>query len=82
MPVNFVSRPASTTRSSPAFWPRLQVEDLGRGDLMKVDCTASHHIALLTLEALLRVGLPAAAKGFSTLKGRLRGRRCDVVTYL
>jgi hypothetical protein len=44
--------------------------------------TASYQVALLTLEALLRVGLPAAAKGFSTLKGRLRGRRCDVVTYL
>jgi hypothetical protein len=42
---------------------------------MKVDCTASHHIALLTLEALLRVGLPPRRR-FLDLKGQLQGRRC------
>ena len=29
---------------------------------MKVDCAACHHVALLTPEALLRVGLSPAAK--------------------
>ena len=42
---------------------------------MNVDCTASHHIALLTLEALLRVGLPSRRR-FLNLKGQLQGRRC------
>jgi hypothetical protein len=30
----------------------VRVEDLGRGDLVKVDCAASHHVALLTPEFL------------------------------
>jgi hypothetical protein len=25
-----------------------RIEDLGRGDLVKVDCAACHHVALLT----------------------------------
>ena len=34
-----------------------RIEDLGRGDLVKVDCAACHHVALLTPEFLLRLGL-------------------------
>ena len=42
---------------------------------MKVDCAACRHVALLTSEALLRVGLSPAAKVLD-LKGRLRCRGC------
>jgi hypothetical protein len=34
----------------------------GRGDFVKVDCAACHHVALLTPEALLEAGLLPAAK--------------------
>jgi hypothetical protein len=50
-----------------------RIEDLGPGDFVKVDCAACHHVALLTSEALLRVGLSPAAKVLD-LKGRLRCR--------
>jgi hypothetical protein len=46
-----------------------RIQDLGPGDFVKVDCAACHHVALLTPEALLRVGLSPAAKRFSTSKG-------------
>jgi len=46
-----------------------RIEDLGQGDFVKVDCAACHHVALLTPEALLRVGLSRAAKVLD-LKGR------------
>ena len=49
--------------------------DLGPGDFVKVDCAACHHVALLTPEALLRVGLSPTAKVLD-LKGRLRCRGC------
>jgi len=39
-----------------------RIEDLGPGDLVKVDCAACHHVALLPPGALLRVGLLPAAK--------------------
>jgi hypothetical protein len=52
-----------------------RIEDLGPGDFVKVDCAACHHVALLTPEALLGVGLLAAAKVLD-LKGRLRCRGC------
>jgi len=52
-----------------------RIEDLGRGDFVKVDCAACHHVALLTPEALLRAGLNPAAKVLD-LKGRLRCRGC------
>jgi ribosomal protein S27E len=52
-----------------------RIEDLGRGDFVKVDCAACHHIALLTPEALLRIGLSPAAKVLD-LKQRLRCRQC------
>ena len=32
----------------------VRIEDLGRGDLVKVDCAARQHVALL--DALLRLG--------------------------
>jgi hypothetical protein len=34
-----------------------RIEDLGSGDFVKVDCAACHHVALLTQETLLRIGL-------------------------
>jgi ribosomal protein S27E len=52
-----------------------RIEDLGVGDFVKIDCAACHHVALLTPEALLRVGLNPAAKVLD-LKGRLRCRGC------
>jgi hypothetical protein len=52
-----------------------RIEDLGSGDFVKVDCAACHHLALLTPEALLRLGLSAAAKVLD-LKARLRCRGC------
>jgi hypothetical protein len=33
-----------------------RIEDLGPGEFVKVDCVACHHVALLTPEALLRLG--------------------------
>jgi hypothetical protein len=52
-----------------------RIEGLGQGDFVKVDCAACHHVALLTPEALLRVGLSRAAKVLD-LKGRFRCRGC------
>jgi hypothetical protein len=40
-----------------------------------MDCAACHHVALLTPDALLRVGLSPAAKVLD-LKGRFRCRGC------
>jgi hypothetical protein len=51
----------------------VRIEDLGEGDFVMVDCTACHHVALLTPEALLRSGLSPKAKVLD-LKGRLRCR--------
>jgi len=34
-----------------------RIEDLGRGDLVKADCAACHHVGLLTPEFVLRLGL-------------------------
>ena len=39
-----------------------RIEDLGRGDLLRVDCAACHHVAPLTPEFLLRLGLSPHAK--------------------
>jgi hypothetical protein len=38
-----------------------RIEDLGRSDFVKVDCAACHHVALLTPEALLKLGPSPAA---------------------
>jgi ribosomal protein S27E len=54
-----------------------RIEDLGRGDFVKVDCTACHHVALLTSGALLKLGLRHAAKVLD-LKERVRCRGCGV----
>jgi hypothetical protein len=51
------------------------IEDLGLGDFVEVDCAACHHVALLTPEALLRLGLSPAVKVLD-LKGRFRCRLC------
>jgi ribosomal protein S27E len=52
-----------------------RIEDLGQGEFVRVDCAACHHVALLTPDALLRVGLSPAAKVLD-LQGRLRCRAC------
>jgi hypothetical protein len=39
-----------------------RIEDLGSGDLVKIDCAACHHVALLAPEVLLRGGLSPAVK--------------------
>ena len=39
-----------------------RIEDLGRGDLLRVDCAACHHVALLTPTAFLRLGRSASIK--------------------
>jgi hypothetical protein len=46
-----------------------RIEDLGRGDLAKVDCAACHHVALLTPEPLMRLGLSPGAKVLDLSKG-------------
>lgn len=46
-----------------------RIEDFRRGDFVKVDCAACHHVALLAPEALLRVGLSPGAKVLD-LKGQ------------
>jgi len=52
-----------------------RIEDLGRGDLLRVDCAACHHVALLTPELLVRLGLSPQAKVLD-LKWRVRCRGC------
>jgi hypothetical protein len=39
-----------------------RIEDLGRGDLVKVDCAACHHVALLTPVFLRWLGLSPQVK--------------------
>jgi len=51
-----------------------RIEDLGHGDLVKIDCAACHHVALLTPKALLRGGLSPAAKVLELKDGS--GARC------
>jgi hypothetical protein len=34
-----------------------RIKDLGRSDFVKIDCAACHHVALLTPEFLLQLGL-------------------------
>jgi hypothetical protein len=45
------------------------------GDLVKVDCADCHHVALLTPDFLLRLGLDPRAKVLD-LKERVRCRGC------
>jgi hypothetical protein len=51
-----------------------RIGDLRRGDLVKVDCAACHHVALLTQGALLKLGLDPRAK--VPLKERVRCHGC------
>jgi hypothetical protein len=39
---------------NPSTW---RIEDLGRGDLIQVDCASCHRVALLTPDFRLRFGL-------------------------
>jgi hypothetical protein len=52
-----------------------RIEDLGHGDLVKVDCAAYNHVALLTPEFLRRLGLSCQTKVLG-LKKRVRCRGC------
>ena len=48
---------------------RARIEDFGRGDLVQVDCAACHHVALLTPDFLLRLGLSPQAKVLDLKRG-------------
>ena len=50
-----------------------RIEDLGQSDFVRVDCDACHHVALLTPEFLLRLGLRPQTKVLD-LKERVRCR--------
>jgi hypothetical protein len=55
---------ALQTGMQPLYLTR--IEDLGHGDLVEVDCAAfaaCHHVALLTPDFLLRLGLDPWAQG-------------------
>src|SRR5947209_6238156 len=52
-----------------------RMEDLGRGDVVQVDCAACHHVALLTPDFLLRLGLSPSAKVLD-----LKSRACEATT--
>jgi hypothetical protein len=47
-----------------------RIEDLWRGDLVRVDCAACHHVVLLTPEFLLRLGLSRQAKVLDLVTGQ------------
>ena len=53
-----------------------RIEDLGPGDLIKIDCACSH-TGLLTAESPLRLGRGNREKVLD-LKDRVRCRRCSV----
>jgi hypothetical protein len=52
-----------------------RIKDLGRSDPVKVTCAARHHVAVLTPDFLLRLGLDPRAKVLD-LKDRDRWRGC------
>jgi hypothetical protein len=64
-----------TAEKDRAPFPLARIEDLGRGDILRVDCAACHHVALLTPDFPLRLGLSAQAKVLD-LKSRVRCRGC------
>jgi hypothetical protein len=47
-----------------------RIEDLGLGDLVKVDCAACHHVALLTPEGLRRCARAASLRPRTSIRGR------------
>ena len=59
--------PGTETGMQPLYLAR--IEDLGRGDLVQVDCAACHHVALLTPDFLLRLGLSPQAKVLDLKRG-------------
>jgi hypothetical protein len=54
-----------------------KIEDLGSGDLVKIDCAACGHTALLTPASLAGHHLGARLKVLD-LKDRVRCRRCGI----
>ena len=54
-----------------------RIEDLGPGDLVKIDCAACSHPALLTSAFLAGLGLDPRHKVLD-LKDRVRCRACGV----
>ena len=54
-----------------------RIEDLGRGDFVKIDCGACSHTALLAPAFLHRLGRSAQSKVLD-LKDRVRCRGCGV----
>ena len=56
----FWNIPGTQTGMQPLHLAR--IEDLGHGDLVKVDCAACSHLALLTPEFLIRLALSLQAK--------------------
>jgi hypothetical protein len=54
-----------------------RIEDLGPGDLVKVDCAACSHTALLSTAFLSRLGLDPRDKVLD-LKNRVRCRSCGL----
>jgi hypothetical protein len=54
-----------------------RIEDLGPGDLVKIDCAACSHTALLTPAFLAELGLKASRRVLD-LKDRVRCRGCGV----
>ncbi len=54
-----------------------RIGDLGSGDLVKVDCAACSHTALLTPAFLARLGLEPRGRVLD-LKDRVRCRGCGV----
>jgi hypothetical protein len=53
-----------------------RIEDLGCGDLLRVDCVACHHVALLVLDFLPRFGLSPETNVLD-LATRVRCRGCE-----
>jgi hypothetical protein len=53
-----------------------RVADLRHGDLVKVDCVACHHVALMTPDFLLRLGFDPRAKVLD-LTGCVRCRAAE-----
>ena len=54
-----------------------RIEDLGSGDLVKIDCAGCGHTALLTPASLARHDLGSRLKVLD-LRDRVRCRRCGV----
>ena len=53
------------------------IEDLGRGDFVKVNCAACSHTALVTPAFLARLGLESRHRVLD-LRDRVRCRGCGV----